>query len=163
MIGVEELSLLSNSKINKEKTAQAVKDFFANDFDHYLNLSNMHLSDISSPTLDPNGVVVHDGMNHMDERMIINIDAQACVVAVNHSIQSCSYKHAIIIYLYFIKNKTNDEIAERLRYQTTQFHAVKKEALVEFAERFEYWRNIEKASVASLCVFDDVQTIFKPK
>lgn len=159
MIGVEELSLLSKSKINRDKTAQAVKDFFINDFDHYLNLSNMHLSDISSPTLDPNGVVAHDGMNHMEERMVINIDARACVMAVNQSIQSCMYKHAIIIYLYFIEGKSNDSIAKRLHYQTTQFHSVKKDALVEFAERFEYWRNIDNASVGSLCIFDNVPTI----
>lgn len=56
MTGVAELSLFKKSKIEKVKTAQVVKDFFANDFNHYLNLANNHLSDMSSPILDPNNV-----------------------------------------------------------------------------------------------------------
>lgn len=63
MIGVVNLSLLKNSKIDKVKMAQAFKDFFVDDFSHYLNLANKHLSDVSSQTLDPNGVIVHDGRN----------------------------------------------------------------------------------------------------
>lgn len=63
MIGVVNLSLLKNSKIDKVKMAQAFKDFFVDDFSHYLNLANKHLSYVSSQTLDPNGVIVHDGRN----------------------------------------------------------------------------------------------------
>ena len=99
MIGVVELSLFKESKIDKVKTAQAVKDFFADDFNHYLNLGNKHLSDISSPTLVPNNVGNHDELNHQDERMTINLDAQACVLAVDHTISRCSSPKPSCIYL----------------------------------------------------------------
>lgn len=60
MIGVVELSLFKKSKIDKAKTIQNFREFFEVDFKHYLNLANKHLSDIASPSLDDNGIAVHD-------------------------------------------------------------------------------------------------------
>lgn len=155
MIGVVTLSLFEKAKLNKIATAQKVKDFFADDFKHYLNLANRHLSDISSPTLDATGITVHDGANHADERMAVNLDAQLCVAAVDHAISSCSYPNNIILYLSFIQKKTNDEIGARLGYQSTRFNEIKSEACVEFAERIEYWRKTEGASLDDLRVFEN--------
>lgn len=157
MIGVRELSLFKKAKLNKAKTAQKVKNFFADDFDHYLNLANKHLSDISSPQLDPNGATNHDGKNHQDENIVINIDAHACVAAVDHTINSCDYNHAIILYLYFIKHNTDETIAQRLHCQLTRYYEIKTDALVEFAERMDYWRQHEHSSIEDLRVFEDVE------
>lgn len=161
MIGVVNLSLFKKSKIDKVKTAQAVKEFFTNDFNHYLNLANKHLSDISSPTLDPNGVVVHDGRNHQDERLLININAQACVQAVDRAISSCSQPSHTILYLKFIKQMTNDQIAERLICQRTRFNKLKNDACVEFAERLDYWKKEEHAELDDLLVFKPIETTTK--
>lgn len=159
MIGVVELSLFKKSKIDKAKTIQNVRDFFEDDFKHYLNLANKHLSDISSPTLDDNGIAVHDGLNHQDERMTINIDAQNVVKAVDHTISSCSYPNSIILYLYFIQKISNDNIAKRLGYQNTRFHEIKNDALVEFAERFDFWRQEDSTDIEDLRSFDDSETV----
>ena len=159
MIGVVQFTLFKKSKINKTKTAEAVKSFFADDFNHYLNLANKHLSDISSPTLDPNNVSGYDHRNHIDEKMVVNIDAQNCVKAVNHTISSCSYPSGTILYLYFIKKMSNDNIAKRLGYQSTRFIEMKREALVEFAERFDYWRQIDHASIDDLRVFERQEVV----
>lgn len=159
MIGVVQLALFKNSKIDQEKTAQNVKSFFTDDFKHYLNLANKHLSDISSPTLDPNNMGGHDGLNHQDERMVVNLDAQNCVKAVNHTISSCGYPSNTILYLYFIKRMSNDSIAQRLGYQSTRFIEIKKEALVEFAERFDFWRQEDKTSMGDLRVFENEEMI----
>ena len=159
MIGVVQLALFKNSKIDREKTAQNVKSFFTDDFKHYLNLANKHLSDISSPTLDPNNMGGHDGLNHQDERMVVNLDAQNCVKAVNHTLNSCSYPSNIILYLYFVKKMSNDSIAQRLGYQSTRFIEIKKEALVEFAERFDFWRQEDKTSMEDLRVFEHEEMI----
>lgn len=159
MIGVVQLALFKNSKIDQEKTAQNVKAFFTDDFKHYLNLANKHLSDISSPTLDPNNMGGHDGLNHQEERMVVNLDAQNCVKAVNHTLSSCSYPSNIILYLYFIKKMSNDSIAQRLGYQSTRFIEIKKEALVEFAERFDFWRQEDKTSMEDLRVFEHEEMI----
>ena len=159
MIGVVQLALFKNSKIDQEKTAQNVKAFFTDDFKHYLNLANKHLSDISSPTLDPNNMGGHDGLNHQDERMAVNLDAQNCVKAVNHTLNSCSYPSNTILYLYFIKKISNDSIAQRLGYQSTRFIEIKKEALVEFAERFDFWRQEDKTSMEDLRVFEHEEMI----
>lgn len=158
MIGVIELSLFKESKIDKVKTAQAVKDFFADDFNHYLNLANKHLSDISSPTLDPNNVGGHDGLNHQDERMTVNLDAQSCVKAVDHTISSCSYPSNIILYLGFIKKMTNEKLCERLFCQSTRLNELKNDACVEFAERLEYWKKEDHAEIADLLVFESIET-----
>lgn len=159
MIGVVELSLFQKSKIDKVKTAQAVKDFFADDFNHYLNLANKHLSDISSPTLDPNNVGSHDVLNHQDERMAVNIDAANCVTAVDHTISSCSNSgekpYGTILYYSYIKNISNYVIAERLGYQMTRYYELKNRALIEFAERMELWRKRDHSSLKSLLVFDN--------
>lgn len=159
MIGVVQYTLFKQSKINKTKTAEAVKSFFADDFNHYLNLANKHLNDISSPTLDPNNVGGHDGRNHADEKIIVNIDAQNCVKAVDHTISSCSYPSGTILYLYFIKKISDNKIAERLGYQSARYYDLKNAALVEFAERLDYWRQIDHASIEDLRVFDEAKII----
>ncbi|RMC46567.1 ArpU family phage packaging/lysis transcriptional regulator [Lactobacillus sp. ESL0230] len=158
MIGVEQLVLFKKAKLDKAKTAQAVKDFFTEDFGHYLNLANKHLSDISSPTLDPNNVGGHDGLNHQDERMTANLDAQTCVLAVDHTISSCSHISGTILYLYFIKHWSNDRIRSKLGYQSTRFNEVKNDACVEFAERFDFWRKEDGSSIEDLQVFESLET-----
>lgn len=157
MIGVVELSLFKKSKINKIKTAQAVKDFFTDDFNHYLSLANKHLGDISSPTLDPNGVVIHDGQNHQEERLLININAQACVIAVDKAMSACSKTSHTILYLKFVKHMTNDKIAERLFCQRTKFNELKNDACVEFAERLDYWKKEEHAEIEDLLFFEPTE------
>ncbi|RMC46526.1 ArpU family phage packaging/lysis transcriptional regulator [Lactobacillus sp. ESL0230] len=153
MIGVEQSVLFKKAKLDKAKTAQAVKNFFTEDFGHYLNLANKHLSDISSPTLDPNNVGGHDGRNHQDERIVVNLDAQACVRAVNHALSSCNYSSGIILYLFFIKKMPDTKIAERLGYQSARYYQLKNNACVEFAERLDYWRKKDSASIDDLRVF----------
>lgn len=91
-------------------------------------------------------------LNHQDERMSINLDAQACVLAVDHTISSCSYPSNIILYLSFIKNMTNEKLCERLFCQSTRLNELKNDACVEFAERMEYWRKAECASLEDLRV-----------
>lgn len=68
--------------------------------------------------------------------MVVKIDAQNVVKAVDNTISSCSYPSSIILYLYFIQKNSNDNIAKRLGYQNTRFHEIKNDALVKFAERF---------------------------
>lgn len=157
MIGVKELSLFKKAKLNKTKTAQKVNDFFTEDFNHYLNLANKHLSDISSPKLDATGVTTHDGKNHQDESLAINLDAQACVAAVDHALSSCDYKHGKILYQYFIQGLTDEKIYQQLNYQSSRYYEIKTDALVEFAERMDYWRQHEHSSIEDLRVFEDVE------
>lgn len=159
MTGAEELSLFKKSKIDKAKTTQSVKDFFTDDFGHYLNLANKHLNDIASPTLDPSFVGGHDGRNHQDERVAINLDAQACVEAVDHTISSCSYPSSIILYLWFIQKMSNDKISKRLFCQKTKLNELKNDACVEFAERLEFWRKKDRASLNDLRVFEDNELV----
>lgn len=159
MIGVVTYTLFKKSKIDKTKTVQAVKDFFADDFNHYLNLANKHLSDISSPTLDPNGIGGHDGQNHQDESIAVNLDAQACVAAVDHTISNCSYPNSIILYMYFIKRMSNDTIGKRLGYQSTRLNEMKNEACVEFAERLDFWRKKDNSSIEDLRFYEKEEVL----
>lgn len=159
MIGVVQFTLLRKSKINKTKTAAAVKSFFVNELNHYLNLANKHLSDISSPTLDPNNVGGHDVRNYTDETIIVNLDTENCVKAVDHTISNCTYPSGTILYLYFIKKIPDNKIAERIGYQSSRYYDFKKAALVEFAERLDYWRQVDHASIDDLRDFDDVKVI----
>ncbi|RHW48982.1 ArpU family phage packaging/lysis transcriptional regulator [Lactobacillus bombicola] len=159
MIGAIELSLFKNAKLNNSKTAEKVKDFFANDFKHYLRLANKHRTDISSPKMDITGIAAHDGLNHQDELMTVNLDALACVAAVDHTISSCDNPNNQILYLCYIKQLQDVVIAERLGYQKSRYQEIKSDALVEFAERFDSWREIDGASVDSLLVFDNVELV----
>lgn len=157
MIGVE-TTLFSESKLNKSDTAQKVKAFFENDFDHYLNLAGAHRTDISSPTMDITGIATH-GVNNQDERMAINIDAANCVTAVDHTISSCSNSgekpYGTILYYSYIKNYSNYVIAKRLGYQMSRYYELKNRALIEFAERMELWRKRDHTSLSSLLAYDN--------
>lgn len=87
MIGAIKVGLFKKYKIDKVKTSQAVKKFFANDFNHFLNLANKHMSDISSPIINPNKNI----LNHQDELMVNNPNVQAYIKAVDHIVSGCSY------------------------------------------------------------------------
>ena len=163
MIGV--LALFNKAKLNKLKTAQKVKDFFADDFNHYLNLSGKHRTDLSSPSFDPTGVSAQNGINHQDESMTINIDAVNCVKAFDDAISSCTntgdMPYAMILYLYYIKRMQDYRISARLGYQSARYYELKSEALVEFAERLDFWRQKDHADLEDLRVFDDINGILE--
>lgn len=142
--------------IDKKATIQNVRNFFAEDFNHYLNLANKHLSDISSPTLDGSGIS-KSVENAREEKYVVNLDAVNCVRAVNDTINSCSYRNAQIIYMYYIKHMQDIIIIDRLRYQTSRYYQMKNEALFEFAERMDYWRDRDNASIKSLLAFRKVE------
>lgn len=152
------MNLLKQVKLNKTATVKNVKSFFTNDFEHYLNLSGKHRTDLASPTFDASGVTNHSGVNHQEQNMSINIDAGNCVQAVNDAIANCTntrdMPYATIIYYYYIKRLDDYKIYERLGYQKAQYYRLKSSALLEFAERLDYWRQQDQADLPDLRVYE---------
>lgn len=93
-------------------------------------------------------------LNHQDERMAINLDSQGCVSAVDHTISICSSPSNIILFLSFIKKMTNEKLCESLFCQFTRLNELKNDACIKFAERMEYWRKAECASLEDLRVYE---------
>lgn len=69
--------------------------------------------------------------------MAINIAAANYVLAVDHTISSCSNSgerpYGTILYYSYIKNLSNYVITKRLGYQMSRYYELKNRALVEFA------------------------------
>ena len=54
---------------------------------------------------------------------------------------------------------TDDKIAERLTYSLARYYQLKNDALIEFAERLDYWRQIDHASLDDLRAFEKTTVI----
>ncbi|MGL5885827.1 MAG: hypothetical protein ACRCY2_07350, partial [Bombilactobacillus sp.] len=59
-----------------------------------------------------------------------------------------------IIYYYYIKRLDDYKIYERLGYQKAQYYRLKSSALLEFAERLDYWRQQDQADLPDLRVYE---------
>lgn len=155
MLGVVALDFI-NFDLDETKTFEAVKDFFKEDFQKYLNYSGKHRTDLSSPILDPTGVTAH-GVNHQENRMVINADAARCVEAVNDTIIDCTntpeHPYATILFLSFIRHFTDEKASIRVSLSSTTYGRFKKSACIEFAQRIDYWKQVHGADIRELTVF----------
>lgn len=148
---------LFDKTLNTDLTAKNVRKFFDTKFQKYLNFSGKHRTDLSSPLLDPTGVSSH-GVNHQENKEIISTDAGNCVKAINDAIIDCSNSgskpYASILYYCYIEELFDWQISQKLGYSKTRYLKLKKEALIEFAERLEYWKKQDKATdIKRLLVF----------
>lgn len=135
---------LENVNIDKNKTAQNVRDFLDNEFQTYLNRSGLHRYDLSSPQIDPTGVIAHGG-NSQESKMMQIFDYQAKCVAIYEAIEDCIENknmhkwHRTILHNRYIDELEDWQIAQRLSISSSRYREIKSNALCEFADRLPVW------------------------
>lgn len=130
----------------KEETRD-VKLFLKKDFWHYLNLGGINYNQLSSPqlTFTPN---THSYTNGTEKRLIDDISeaerstyvATTIIIAFKDCTDIEGRRHKSILEDYYIKELTNQAVAIRYNLSDWQYKKAKRNALIEFTERFNFWR-----------------------
>lgn len=137
---------MDNSELDQRLTARKVDQYLKNDFERYLRQCGAHRTDISSPSMSgmPSGTIA----NHQEEKLVEGLYAASVVDCIKHTIANCTdatrHPYKIILVDYYLKGMQGVKIAPIVGYSYRQFEAKKQLALCEFAERFEYFKQVFK-------------------
>ena len=130
----------------KEETRD-VNLFLKKDFSHYINLGGINYNQLSSPqlTFTPN---THSYTNGTEKRLIDDMSeaerstyvATTIIIAFKDCTDIEGQRHKSILEDYYIKELTNQAIAIRVNLSDWKYKKAKRNALIEFTERFNFWR-----------------------
>ncbi|RVU70028.1 MULTISPECIES: ArpU family phage packaging/lysis transcriptional regulator [Lactobacillus] len=159
MAGVVAVSL-ADREIDEYETIKNVNKLLTKDFDRYLNFSGSHRTDLSSPMLDPTGASSHGGVNHTEEQLVNGTAAANCVSAISDAINDCDKSpdnpHALFLYYRYVKKMTTTAIGNALGFQDAQYYRLRKDSMLEFAQRMEIWKKRNHATdIRELIVWKD--------
>ncbi len=133
----------------KEETEETrdVNLFLKKDFWHYINLGGINYNQLSSPqlTFTPN---THSYTNGTEKRLIDDMSeaerstyvATTIIIAFKDCTDIEGQRHKSILEDYYIKELTNQAIAIRVNLSDWKYKKAKRNALIEFTERFNFWR-----------------------
>ncbi|MBT8853749.1 hypothetical protein BTH55_02995 [Lactobacillus delbrueckii subsp. bulgaricus] len=134
-------------EIDAQKTARRVDRYLKYDFERYLRLCGAHRADISSPSMSgmPSGTIA----NHQEDKVVEGLYAASVVDCIRQTIANCSddihEPYKTILVDYYLKGMQGFKIAQKVGYSDRQFATKKQLALCEFADRFEYWKQVFEA------------------
>ncbi len=138
---------MDNLELDQRLTARKVDQYLKHDFERYLRESGAHRTDISSPSMSgmPGGTIA----NHQEDKVLEGLYAASVVDCIKHTIANCTdgdirKPYKIILVDYYLKGMQGFKIAQKIDYSDRQFANKKRLALCEFAERFEYWKQVFK-------------------
>lgn len=124
-----------------------VRQFLRKDFWHYINLGGINYNQLSSPqlTFTPN---THSYTNGTEKRLIDDMSeaerstyiATTIIIAFKDCTDIEGRRHKSILEDYYIKDLTNQAVAIRYNLSDWQYKKAKRNALIEFTERFNFWR-----------------------
>lgn len=138
--------------IDDVRTTGNVKDFFENDFWHYVQQGGIHPNQLSSPQLD--GISAHTNINGLESSMISQLDkaehAQYIATTILIALFDCSdfeyQKRKTIMHRLFVKGMTQEQVRISLNFSQYQLKKQLAKGCIEFAERLNYWRIRRKAT-----------------
>ena len=134
-------------ELDQRLTARRVDQYLKHDFERYLRECGAHRTDISSPSMSgmPSGI---RNANHQEEKLVEAVYAASVVDCIKYTIANCAdcnrQPYKIILLDYYINGMQGVKIAQRVGYSYRQFETKKQLALCEFADRFEYWKQVFK-------------------
>lgn len=124
-----------------------VRQFLRKDFWHYINLGGINYNQLSSPqlTFTPN---THSYTNGTEKHLIDDMSeaerstyiATTIIIAFKDCTDIEGRRHKSILEDYYIKDLTNQAVAIRVNLTESQYKKAKRNALIEFTERFNFWR-----------------------
>lgn len=146
-------------QINEREIAQKARRFLEGDFHLMINFSGMPLANLSSPSLDPAGASGSSNVNHADKQILRNIEhmskvelcrngVKAVVEAINSCTETPRQPFRTILFRSYVKNDFDLWIYQDLNISKSNYTRAKKQALLEFAQRLESYR--EKYHVEQL-------------
>lgn len=143
MLGVLAVDLFKQT--DDYKTAAKAGYFLDHRFQEIKNYSGISATDLSSPLLDPSGVVNHSHVNKQDIAFLAQAGqydaieaARNAVRAVFETIQSCSNgsrkPYGTLLYLRYIRYDFDTNVYNNMGYSSSHYYNLRREALCQFAE-----------------------------
>ncbi|AZA17235.1 MAG: hypothetical protein DQL93_0280 (endogenous virus) [Lactobacillus phage ViSo-2018b] len=138
---------MDNLELDQRLTARKVDQYLKHDFERYLRQCGAHRADISSPSMS--GMPSGSFTNHQEEKLVEGLYAASVVDCIKHTIANCAdgdirKPYKIILVDYYLKGMQGVKIAQKIGYSDRQFATKKQLAICEFAERFEFWKQVFK-------------------
>lgn len=132
--------------IDESGTTQNVKDFFEQDFWHYVQQGGIHPTQLSSPQLSD--VSAHSDLNGVEISIISQMSKadrdQYLATTILIALFDCSdfeyQKHRTILHKLFVKQMTQEQVAISLNFSPYQLRKQLVKGCIEFAERLNYWK-----------------------
>lgn len=154
MTDARQLLLDENMDIDAKATARRVRNFLDHNFDHYLSYAGLNPVDLSviddshlsSPKMDASGVSAHGGINHTESSFNRVIEAEHACRAIYHTIINCKNAprtpYRTILEENYLRYTPDIRIQTMLGYSPSRYDVLKRQALCEFADRWEHWKDI---------------------
>ena len=142
--------------IDFDKTAHNVDKLLRKKLPSLALRCGSNLTELSSPKLSL--APSHTNRTDIQENMIVDSFGISKIVdAIHKTIFSCSDNSKIILVNYYLLNKTQEQVIMLLPYEKSQYYkALKPIALVEFADRYDYWQcqcNVDPEDITDLHVY----------
>lgn len=134
--------------IDTKATAKVVTDFLHDDFQDLLNTAGLHrVTDLSSPVISdmpPN----HSKVNNQEKNVVdglheADVAKNACYAifcTINDLTQTAKRPFKKVVQDIFIKDYTIERTSYDLSRSCKSINNYKREAMVEFAQRFNIWK-----------------------
>lgn len=126
-----------------------VISFLSKDFWRYINQGGMHPGELSAAQIS--GVPSsHTNINSTEKEYIETMSkaerARYLAITILIAIKDCSDfeyrgKHKSILDAYYVQNLDNRSTAIKVNMSDAQYKRAKKEALQEFIQRYNFWRD----------------------
>lgn len=149
----EQMTLDDNLEVDSKATAKNVRNFLTFKFEHFQNYAGLNVSDLSvvddshlsSPKMDASGVSSHGGINHTESSFNRIMEAEQACKAIYKTIKNCRNggrtPYQDILAKVYLQHEDDYKVQGELGYEDSQYFVKKRQALCEFADRFEKWKN----------------------
>lgn len=139
--------------IDFDKTADNVDKLLRKKLPSLVLRCGRSLTELSSPRLSL--APSHTNRTDIQENLIVDsVSIQKIVDAIHKTVFHCSNNSKIILINYYLLNKTQEQVIMLLPYEKSQYYkALKPIALVEFADRYDYWQGkcgVDKEDITDL-------------
>lgn len=125
-------------EIDFNKTAEYCDNFLRNDFKRAVRMAGYDLIDLKSPALS-SAPAPSNGMNNVEDRLVAGLTAEGIAKAGRQSMYHCFKTSRIILVALYLDELSPGEVARKVKYEHSQYSVLKRRALNEFADRYEYW------------------------
>lgn len=135
------------TELEKSAETKTARYFLKHDLWSYISKGGMHAGELTGVKLSDTPIS-HSNINGTEKSYIEKMSdaerARYLAITVLIAINDCSNyeytRHKDIINWYYIHGLNNRQAAIKVSLSEQQYKTQKKEALIEFTQRFNFWR-----------------------
>lgn len=135
-IELQQQGYLEIDDIDLVKTAENVDNFLNHGLERAVRVVNINITDLQSPSLD--GLPKAPNFsNTFEDKMVQYIDSRNLVEGFKRVYPNCNIITQKIIKCLYLQGMSNQAMMQLLDYEHSRYADIKRNALNEFADRYE--------------------------